>query len=79
MGIAAIVFRIIHKGVGVVLMIMGVLILLLVVLALLPMGFKCAHCGKRRSLITRLMSLDGDICNDCVDVTNREIREKMSD
>ncbi|AYN29719.1 hypothetical protein D8682_23755 [Buttiauxella sp. 3AFRM03] len=60
------------------LMITGVLMLLLVAHALLPMGFECAHCGKRRSLFSRLMSLDGDICDDCVDVTNREIREKKS-
>lgn len=60
-------------------MIAGFLILILVALALLPMGFECSHCGKRRSLISSLMSLDGDICNDCIDVTNREIREKMSD
>lgn len=60
-------------------MIAGVLIVFLVVLALLPMVFACRYCGKRRSLISRLISLEGDICEECVDVTNREIREKMSD
>lgn len=57
----------------------GVLIVCLPVLALLPVGFACVYCGKRRSLISRLMSPEGDICEECVDVTNREIREKMSD
>lgn len=61
------------------LMIVGALFLLIVVIALLPMGFECSHCGRRRSLLTRLMSLNEEMCDDCVDIVNKEIREKMSD
>lgn len=40
------------------------------------LGRKCLFCGKRRSLVNWLCSLDNDYCDDCLDKENDEIRHK---
>ncbi len=61
------------------------MIYILVTLALLTTGhilllpfFPCTHCGRRRSLLGRFCALDKDICDNCIDIINQEIRDKRS-
>lgn len=56
-------------------------LLLTIVLALCPfppLARKCQHCGKMRPPVSWITSLDKSYCDDCLDVQNKEIRDKKS-
>lgn len=60
-----------------VLMFTGQFILAILVVLLVPVRH-CQHCQKRRSLLSCFISLDKDVCDDCIDIINQEIKDKRS-
>jgi|GEM_PF-4411758 len=52
------------------------LFIVILVICIIPVGFKCEVCGKKRGLLARLFSEERDFCDECIHQICRHVREK---